>query len=132
MTRARELRFAFTVEDLPAALQLFRDVFALETIEEFEAGAGRGVILRVPAATLELFDAEYTGSVDEIEVGRRLGETVRIAVRVEDLAAAAGAVAGTGAEAMAEPVVTPWRDHNQRFRTKSGMQLTLFQPSSAE
>ncbi|MPZ92390.1 MAG: VOC family protein, partial [Actinobacteria bacterium] len=55
MTAARELRFAFTFDDYEAALRLFRDVFGLETIEELDHEGGRGVILRVPSATLELF-----------------------------------------------------------------------------
>ena len=60
-------------------------------------------------------------------MGRRLGERVRIAVRVDDLDDAARTVAETGAEPMAPAVETPWGDRNQRFRAKYGMQLTLFQ-----
>jgi catechol 2,3-dioxygenase-like lactoylglutathione lyase family enzyme len=126
MGRAQELRFAFTVDDFDAAVRLFRDVFGLETLMDLEEQGGRGVILRVPSATLELFDVRHTEVVDEIEAGRPLGERVRIAVRVEDLDEAARAVAGSEAEALAEPVQTPWGDRNQRFRTANGMQLTLF------
>jgi catechol 2,3-dioxygenase-like lactoylglutathione lyase family enzyme len=127
MTPARELRFAFVLDDHDAALRLFRDVFGLETMEEFEHGDGRGVILRVPSATLELFDPEYGGYVDEIEVGRSVDSRVRIAVNVRDLAEARLAVAAAGAAPEADPVVTPWGDHNQRFKTGDGLQLTLFQ-----
>ncbi|CAN5489121.1 hypothetical protein BH20ACT23_BH20ACT23_17200 [soil metagenome] len=56
MTPARELRFAFTIDDYDAVLGLFRDVFELETILDLDHEGGRGVILRVPSATLELFD----------------------------------------------------------------------------
>lgn len=126
MGRARELRFAFTVDDFDAAVRLFRDVLGLETLMDLEEQGGRGVILQVPSATLELFDIRHTDVVDEIEVGRPLGERVRIAVRVGDLEDAARAVAGSGAEVQAEPVETPWGDRNQRFRTANGMQLTLF------
>jgi lactoylglutathione lyase len=126
MGRAQELRFAFTVDDFDAAVSLFRDVLGLETLMDLEAQGGRGVILRVPSATLELFDVRHTDVVDEIEAGRPLGERVRIAVRVGDLEEAARAVAGAGAEALARPVDTPWGDRNQRFRTANGMQLTLF------
>jgi catechol 2,3-dioxygenase-like lactoylglutathione lyase family enzyme len=128
MGRAQELRFAFTVDDFDAAVQLFRDVLGLETLMDLEEQGGRGVILRVPSATLELFDVRHTDVVDEIEAGRALGERVRIAVRVGDLEEAARAVAGAGAEALAAPVDTPWGDRNQRFRTANGMQLTLFRP----
>jgi hypothetical protein len=127
MTRARELRFAFVFDDHEAALHLFRDVFGLETQEEFEHGGGRGVILRIPSSTLELFNPEYGRRVDEIEVGREVDSRVRIAVKIDDLAAAGAAVAGTGATAEADPVMTPWGDNNQRFKTGDGLQLTLFQ-----
>ena len=129
MTSARELRFAFVFDDHAAALHLFRDVFGLETMEEFEHDGGRGVILRVPSSTLEVFDPEYGRHVDDIEVGRPIDPHVRIAVKVDDLGAAATAVAAAGATAEAGPVVTPWGDHNQRFKTTDGLQLTLFQPS---
>lgn len=128
MSQARELRFAFVFDEVESALHLYRDVFGLTVVEELEHEGGRGVILRVPAATLELFDVRYGDLVDDVEVGRRLGERVRIAVRVDELAGAARAVAATGAEPMAPPVDTPWGDRNQRFRAKDGMQLTLFQP----
>lgn len=127
MPPARELRFAFTFDDYDAALRLYRDIFGLETVEELDGQRGRGVILKVPAATLELFDLDYGRLVDDVEVGRWVGERVRIAVKVDDLAEASRAVAGAGAEQMASAVETPWGDRNQRFRTKDGMQLTLFQ-----
>ena len=66
--------------------------------------------------------------VDDIEVGRRVADRVRIAVKVDDLQAAGRAVAETGGEAMAPSVDTPWGDRNQRFRARDGLQLTLFQP----
>jgi catechol 2,3-dioxygenase-like lactoylglutathione lyase family enzyme len=124
---ARELRFVLVVEDYEAAAHLYRDVFALEVLMDLEGDGGRGLILKVPTATLELADAEHGGIVDEIEVGRRLGDRVRIAVKVDTLADAVDAVIRTGAEPMAGPVTTPWGDRNQRFRAKDGLQLTLFQ-----
>lgn len=127
MQPVHELRFAFTVDDYDGALQLFRDIFGLEPIENFEEGKGRGTILKVPSATLELFNAAYTDHVDDIEVGRRLGERFRIAVKVDDVREAAEAVRGMGAGEMAAVVDTPWGDRNHRFRTKEGMQMTLFE-----
>lgn len=126
MPPARELRFAFTFDDYDAALHLFRDVFGLETLMDLDHQGGRGVILEVPAATLELFDADHTRHVDEIEVGRPLGETVRIAVRIDDLGEAGRAVEEAKAVAMADAVDTPWGDRNRRYRTADGLQLTLF------
>ncbi|MGH2722883.1 MAG: SDR family NAD(P)-dependent oxidoreductase, partial [Actinomycetota bacterium] len=99
----------------------------LEVLMDLDEQGGRGVILKVPEATLELVDADHGGMVDEVEVGRRLGERVRIAVQVDDLETASRTVLETGAAAMAAAVETPWGDHNQRFRAKDGTQLTLFQ-----
>jgi predicted enzyme related to lactoylglutathione lyase len=123
---ARELRFAITVDDLDAAIRVFREAFGLEVRDEFRHGDGRGVIIDVPTATLELFDAGYTDHVDEIEAGRALGERVRIAVRVASLEAAADAVAAAGASQEAGPVETPWGDHNHRWKIPGATQLTLF------
>jgi catechol 2,3-dioxygenase-like lactoylglutathione lyase family enzyme len=131
VTRARELRFAFTFEDYDAAVRLFRDVLGLPTMMDLEAQGGRGVILSVPSATLELFDPRHTDVVDEIEAGAPTGGRVRIAVRVDDLDEAADAVGGAGAEPTAKPVITPWGDRNRRFRLPEGLQLTLFQAAEA-
>ncbi|MGH2652864.1 MAG: VOC family protein [Actinomycetota bacterium] len=127
MVLARELRFCFIMDDYEAAAHLYRDVFGLEVLMDLDEQGGRGVILKVPEATLELVDADHGGMVDEVEVGRRLGERVRIAVQVDDLETASRTVLETGAAAMAAAVETPWGDHNQRFRAKDGTQLTLFQ-----
>ena len=127
--RAQELRFAITVDDLDAAVRVFRDAFGVAVREEFHHGDGRGVIMDVPEATLELFDATYTGHVDGIEVGRPTGERIRIAVRVGSLERAAEAVAAEGCMPAAEPVRTPWGDHNQRWKIPGAMQLTLFGPT---
>jgi lactoylglutathione lyase len=125
--RVRELRFCFVFEDYEAALRLYRDVFGLEVLMDLDEQGGRGVILEVPTATLELLDPAHAGMVDEVEVGRRLDVRVRIAAEVEDLEDAADAVTGAGAQPLAQPVETPWGDRNQRFRARDGLQLTLFQ-----
>ena len=68
------------------------------------------MILKVPSATLELFDVRHTDVVDGIEAGHPTGRRVRIAVRVDDLGQSALQVAGAGAEPLAEPVLTPCGD----------------------
>jgi catechol 2,3-dioxygenase-like lactoylglutathione lyase family enzyme len=72
-TAARELRFAFTFDEYDQALRLFRDVLGLEVIDTFDHQGGRGVIMRVPSATLELFDQEHAAMVDNIETGASPG-----------------------------------------------------------
>lgn len=129
MPQAHELRFAFTFDDYDQALQLFRDVLGLEVLEIFDEQGGRGVIMSVPHATLELFDREHTDMVDRIEVGRPTGSRHRIAIRVDALADAGDAVAAVGALPEADEVATPWGDLNRRYRLAGGFQLTLFQGS---
>lgn len=125
---ARELRFAFTFEDVDKAVRLFRDVFGLEVEEEFVHEGARGFIFKVPAATLELFDRDYGRHVDEIEVGQSLGGQPRVAARIDHLAEAADAVEAVGIAPESAPVDAPWGDHNQRFKITEDLQLTLFQP----
>jgi lactoylglutathione lyase len=126
VVRARELRFCVVVEDYEAAVRLYRDVLGLEVQLDLDGEGGRGVILEVPEATLGLVDPEHGEMVDEVEVGRPLGERVRIAVRIDDLDDAAREVIEAGSEPLAGPVETPWGDRNQRFRGADGLQLTLF------
>lgn len=127
MTRARELRFVVVVDDYDVAVHLFRDVFDLKVLMDLEGQGGRGVILEVPAATLEIVDADHERMVDVLEAGRPFGKRVRIAVQVDDLGEAATAVTDAGGEAAAPEVDTPWGDRNQRFTTPDGLQLTLFE-----
>jgi hypothetical protein len=58
VTRARELRFVVVVDDYDVATHLFCDVFDLKVLMDLEGQGGRGVILEVPAATLEIVDAD--------------------------------------------------------------------------
>ena len=109
--------------------RLYRDVFGLEALMDLEADGGHGVILKLPAATLELADAEHGAVVDRIEVGRALGNRVRIAVQVDDLAEAAGAVSATGAEPMADPVGTPWSGRNSGSESRTACSSPCTRPT---
>ena len=123
----RELRIAFTVDDYEEAVRFYRDALGLPVIEEWENPTGSGAILDAGRATLELLSREQTDHVDEVEAGRRgLSGPIRLALEVEDSAAAASRLVDAGAEQVADPVVTPWRHRNVRLRAPDGMQLTLF------
>jgi lactoylglutathione lyase len=89
-------------------------------------GDARGVLLDVGTATLELVNEAHAASIDEIEVGRRVAGPVRVAFGVEDSEAVAQALVAAGAEHIAGPVTTPWKDRNVRVQAPDGMQLTLF------
>ncbi|HEX7256146.1 MAG TPA: VOC family protein [Gaiellaceae bacterium] len=123
----RELRVAVTVEDYEEAVRFYRDALGLPVLEEWENPTGSGAVLDAGRATLELLSVDQTAHVDEVEVGRSgVSGPVRLALEVEDSAAAAERLAAAGAEQLSEPVETPWRHRNVRLRAPDGMQLTLF------
>lgn len=122
----RELRVALTVDDYDEALAFYREALGLPQLEAWEAPEGRVAILDAGRATLELLDPGQAELVDEIEVGRRVAGPVRLALEVGDSEAVAERLVRAGAEQLAEPVVTPWRDRNVRLQAPDGMQLTLF------
>lgn len=121
----RELRLALTVENYDEAVAFYRDVLGLRLLESWDE-PGSGAVLDAGHATLELLSVPQAELVDEVEVGSRVAGPVRIALEVADSAEAAQRLVAGGAEALAEPVVTPWRHRNVRLRAPDGMQLTLF------
>ena len=128
MTRVHELRIALTVDDYEAAAAFYRDALGLPEVESWDRPNGRGTILDAGRATLELFDPLQAATLDDIEVGRRVSGAVRLALQVDDPAAAADRLAEAGAAREHAVVETPWGDRNIRLRAPDGMQLTLFTP----
>jgi methylmalonyl-CoA/ethylmalonyl-CoA epimerase len=125
-----ELRVALTVANFDEALAFYRNAVGLEQIADWSTENGRVVVLNAGRATLELFDEAQAELVDEIEAGRRVSGTVRLALEVTDSGETARRLIAAGAEEVAPPVTTPWGDRNARVRTPDGMQLTLFTVSS--
>ena len=124
-----ELRVALTVDDFDEALAFYRDALGLAELADWSSETGRVVLLEAGRATLELLDRAQAAEVDRIEAGQRVAATVRLALEVPDSAATADRLVAAGAEAVAEPVTTPWGDRNARVRTPDGLQLTLFTSS---
>ncbi len=122
----RELRLALTVERYEEAVAFYRDVLGLPVVEAFEGPGGGGVVLDAGRATLELLATGQAELVDRIEVGARVAGPVRVALQVADSAATARELVAGGADALADPVVTPWNHRNVRLRAPDGLQLTLF------
>jgi hypothetical protein len=123
----RELRVALTVEDFPAALQMYLQGRHLETVKAWDTPEGRGIVLAAGRGTIELLDradAEYT---DTVEAGHRISGPVRLALEVDDVRAAAASLVENGGVPVHEPVVTSWGNPSQRIQALGGMQLTLFQ-----
>jgi lactoylglutathione lyase len=122
-----ELRVVVTADDFDNALQFYRDVLGLPERAAFVSDGGRVVILDAGHATLELTDPHHAAFIDEVEVGRRTAGHIRLALRVDDSAAATRAASDAGATIFAEPRMTPWNSLNARLSAPAGLQLTLFQ-----
>ncbi len=80
-----ELRFAITSEDFDTTVRLYRDILGLEQIADWGGDHGEGILLRVPAATLEILSKKHAAYVDRIEVGRATGARVRLAASVQEV-----------------------------------------------
>jgi methylmalonyl-CoA/ethylmalonyl-CoA epimerase len=126
MTNVTELRVALTVADFDEAIAFYRDALGLGQVADWTTESGRVLVLEAGRATLELFDEAQAAYVDEIEAGRRVSGTVRLAFEVPDSEQVADRLVAAGAERVAPPVTTPWGDRNARVRAPDGMQLTLF------
>lgn len=122
----RQMRLVVTVEDYDRALAFYRDVLGLREEAAFAVAGGRVTILDAGRATLELTDRRHAEYIDEVEVGRRVAGTYRVAFEVDDSAAATDRLVAAGATLVAPPTETPWRSLNARLEGPD-LQLTLFQ-----
>jgi catechol 2,3-dioxygenase-like lactoylglutathione lyase family enzyme len=122
-----ELRIALTVQDFDRLVEFYAGGLGINPAEAWNNGQGRGVILELGRATLEIFNEQQAGTVDEIEAGRRVSGPVRLAIKVPAIEPVIQQLTARGAELEREPVITPWGSHNARLRAPDGMQLTLFQ-----
>lgn len=128
MTEVQEFRITLTVDDVDAAVRLYRDALGLPEVADWSSEQGRVLLLDAGRATLELFDEAQAATVDALEVGERVSGKVRFALRVPDADAAAESLVAAGATVVAPGVDTPWGDRNARVAAPDGMQLTLFTP----
>jgi catechol 2,3-dioxygenase-like lactoylglutathione lyase family enzyme len=123
-----ELRLVVTVDDYDAAVAFYRDTLGLTAAAEYLADdAGRVIILEAGRATLELSDVRHAEHIDEVEVGRRVAGTFRVAFQVSDARQATDRAVDGGATLIAAPTPTPWNSLNSRLDAPGGMQLTLFE-----
>jgi predicted enzyme related to lactoylglutathione lyase len=124
----RQLRLVVEAHDFDEATAFYRDAVGLAEEAAFEGdGDARVVIFDAGRATLELANPAQVAMIDEVEVGRRVSPKLRLALEVDDTAAATTRLAAAGAGVLADPVETPWRSLNARLTTPGGLQLTLFQ-----
>jgi lactoylglutathione lyase len=127
--RVSELRLVVTVDDYDRALRFYRDVLGLAEQATFESGGGRLTILEAGRATLEIAEEAYAEYIDEVEVGRRVAGTFRIAFEVADTRATTDDLVRAGADLVAEPTVTPWESLNARLDGPGPLHLTVFGPA---
>ena len=91
-------------------------------------GEDRVAILHAGAATLEIASPAHTRAIDEVEGAPPAeGPTLRMALEVDDTAAAARASERSGRRTIAPPVTTPFRTLNARIDGPAGWQVTFFQ-----
>ena len=122
----QELRIAVTVDDFGEAMIFYRDALGLAIEKEWHTPNGNGVIFGVGRGTLEIVDVPDAESIDMAEVGRVIGERVRLGMRVHDVDRVHHVLTAGGAALLGGPVLTPWGGRSARVRTPDGMQLTLF------
>ena len=124
----RQLRLVVHAEDYAATLRFFRDVLGMPTEEAYAGDGGAEVtILDAGRATLEIANTAQVEMIDAVEVGRRVAPHLRVALEVDDGAAAASDAVAGGASLVAPPTETPWRSLNARLDVPGGVHLTLFQ-----
>ena len=128
-----ELRVALTVRDYERSIKFYCDGLGIEPTSVWNNGQGRGLVLELGSATLELFDEAQAETIDQIEAEQRISGQVRFALQVPDVKAALERLLAHGATLVHPPMITPWGDYNVRLQDPDGMQITLFQvPNSIE
>ncbi|MDH6182384.1 methylmalonyl-CoA/ethylmalonyl-CoA epimerase [Microbacteriaceae bacterium SG_E_30_P1] len=128
-TPPRQLRLIIEASDFAAAVHYFRDVLGMPEQAAFATeGDDRVAILRVDSASIEIASPTHARNIDTIEgAPASTGPTLRIALEVDDTAAAVEASTDAGAELIAPPVETPFRTINARVQGPAGWQVTFFQ-----
>ena len=121
-----ELRLVITAEDWPAAVAFFRDALGLPQVADFSGDDGRVLLLEAGRATVEIADAAGAAHIDDVEVGRRVAPSLRVALAVSDAVAATERAEAAGGTVVARPTPTPWGSLNARLDAP-GVHLTLFQ-----
>jgi predicted enzyme related to lactoylglutathione lyase len=123
-----QLRLVVEAEDYQAAVRFYRDLLGMP--EELALAGPDGaqvMILGAGRATLELANPAQKRYIDEVEVGRQVAPTMRVAFEVADSAATTERLVGAGATLIAPPTKTPWRSINARLDAPAGLQITVFE-----
>lgn len=123
-----QLRLVVEAVDFDLAVSFYRDVLGLEEELSVEGeGDARVLILDAGRATLELANPAQKRWIDEVEVGRQVSRSIRVAFQVDDASAVTKELEASGAKLIAGPVETPFRSLNSRLEAPAGLQITIFQ-----
>lgn len=129
----RQLRLIIEADDFDEALTFYRDLLGMpEQLAFATDGEDRVAILHAGVATLEIASPAHVRAIDEVEGappadGPADGPSLRLALEVEDTAAAVHATEQTGRRTIAPPVTTPFCSLNARIEGPAGWQVTFFQ-----
>lgn len=124
----RQLRVVVQAPDFDATLAFYRDIVGMPQAEAYEAdGGARVAILDAGRATLEIANLAQVAFIDRVETDGGSSDRIRIALEVDDAAAAVERLVAAGAEVEASARETPWRSVNARLRAPADLQVTLFQ-----
>ena len=122
------MRLVVEAEDYEEAVRFYRDVLGLpEELAIAGPGAALVTILQAGRATLEIANPSQKRYIDEVEVGRPVAPSMRVAFEVADSATTTENLVEAGAQLIAPPTETPWRSLNSRLNAPAGLQITLFQ-----
>ncbi len=127
-TPVTELRVVLTARQYDATVRLLRDALHLPEVDAWDDPGGRGLVLDVGRATIEVIDAPQAERMDAIEAPGHRSGAARLALRVNDVPRVGARLAQHGATPLGAPVVTPWGHHSQRLVTPDGLHLTLYHP----
>jgi predicted enzyme related to lactoylglutathione lyase len=128
-TQPKQLRLIIETDDFDEALRFYRDVLGMpEQVAFATDGDDRVAILHAGVATIELATSTHARNIDAVE-GMPPGSasSLRIALEVEDTAAAVARVIEDGTVVLAAPTRTPFRSLNARVQGPAGWQVTFFQ-----
>lgn len=126
--RVMQLRLVVEAEDFDEAVAFYRDAMGMP--EEFFVEGPNGalvVALRAGRATLEIVNPAQRRLIDQLEVGREVSRSIRVAFEVADAAEETEALVNAGASLIAPPTRTPWDSLNARLEGPAGLQITLFE-----
>ncbi len=126
--RVMQLRLVIEADDFEKAVTFYRDALGME--EEFyvkSEGGAMVMALKAGRATLEIVNPAQRRLIDQLEVGREVSRSIRVAFEVTDANSTTEQLVAAGAELIASPIETPWRSLNSRLEAPANLQITLFE-----